>query len=239
MNFRALKESDLFSLMKLYQLSKTLNKDLLLTNYQELLLNFQREDTLWFCIEENQELLSAVCLLIDREQSICRIHRFYTLDSFRDSDEFNSFFWTELLNNLQKEGLQVLYTVTKNLSTSQQKTSRDKGFKLLGVFPNFHGEFLKLVGLTAYFFEGVLQKRYKNFLLHPKLEKLYSVSKKECNLNDLRLFDKPPYDRPQNQTIQLECIEAPQFVLEKFLNLKQKKVISIHFYPFQLPHKSI
>lgn len=245
MIIRRAQASDAFSLMRLYQLApNALNRDSLLVSYNDLIANLESPQCLWLVAEDKNDLVAAVSIQKDTDQYLYRFNRLYFLKTYENDRSFISDFFDFILNTLHEEKAQILYTVTRLLSPALQEVAREKGFKLLGLFPNsLGGEYLRLVGLQAYFFQGVLSEknRYQQFSLHPMLEGLYGLVKRECNLSNLNIskvvtsVENSQYPTPSP----LEYIVAPFYILEKFEELKEMKSLSIHFYPFQNPNAVI
>jgi hypothetical protein len=244
-HYRLAEARDVFPLLKLYQIARTPGfEDAVFLDVKKLLDVIQSQNSAWIVAEKKGEILACFSLLIDRENRLAKINRFYVDPSWSE--------WVELLKEGlpllvkylkdQKRGIEVVYMTTRNFSLRQQDVALGMGFKILGVFPlSIPWEPTRINGLTALFFDGVLkERRYSEFTLHPLVAPFYEIARRECDLPPLEVAKVPNFGSMSFEKLPtLELIYAPNYVARKFALLEERKSLAVHFYPFSRPNTMI
>lgn len=147
-------------------------------------------------------------------------------------------FGHELINDEAKFPIEVLYATTRTVHAVAQKLTEKLNFKKLGIFPNAHRTTdYETHCLASLITDQAIQKRFKDFKIHPKIAPLFKMAKEELNLPDLNLAElKKPLDFELNHQFNLEVINAPKFVKERFNIVHNEGRIDNNFFPFHYPN---
>lgn len=243
--YRQAEERDVFPLMRLFQLSQASGqRDSLFLDHAKLKSAISSSDTSWIVGERDNQLLACFSILLDSENRLAKINRLFIDPSWEN--------WAQLLKDAlpllikyltdDKRRIEVIYTTTKTFTLKQQEMTLNMGFKIMGILPTSGGKDDSQVnGLTAYFCDGVLnERRHSEFSLHPIVVPFYELVRKECGLEPLPVAEKPEMGTLEFEPMpQLELIYAPNYVGEKFRKVRDRKSLSIHFYPFTQPNAII
>ncbi|MBU2574849.1 MAG: hypothetical protein KKH28_12310 [Elusimicrobia bacterium] len=211
-------------------------------NPQKILEEMQSENSILFAAEKGKDLVAVIFVLSERNHGLCKIYRMYADAGAEGAREILKKLLLFAMDHLQNSAFRpdVLYTTTRTLTLKQQEFTLDLGFKLLGIFPNVPGQAPSgFNGLTARYFNNALaDKRYTDFSLHPAIAPFYEITRKECGLGKLPVSPPaaPAEDRNRTTLPVLEALQAPGFVARRFDMLKERKFLSINFYPFQKPN---
>lgn len=243
--YRKADERDVFPLMRLFQLAQSADyKDSIFLDHHKLRSAILAPDSSWIVGERDNQLLACFSILLDAENRLAKINRLY-IDPTWES-------WEQLLKDAlpllmkyltdKKRQVEVIYTTARTFTLPQQEMTLSMGFKILGILPISGGVDISQVnGLTAYFCEGVLQnRRHSDFSLHPIITPFYELVRQECGLDPLSVAARPEMAILEFEKLpELELIYAPHYVGEKFRKLRERKSLSIHFYPFTRPNALI
>jgi hypothetical protein len=194
--------------------------------------------TAWIVAEREGAMLAVLSILIDRENHLAKLERLVVDPSWEQSEQVLREAMPLLRTYLGERAVEVLYTTTRGLTFAQQEMTLKTGFRVLGIFPfGKGGETLKIQGLTAYYFDGVLEKRRRSdFPLHPIVAPFFDICRRECGLPPLVLAPQPEVRGSFEKLPPLEFIYAPGFVAHRFNRLKERRTLSVHFYPFSVPN---
>ena len=235
-NFRRAVIADAFPMMNLYQLTcKSEPVDSVLLNYQKLVEEMPSEEVRWHVAEREGKIIGVFSLLVEPENRLARLNRLILDPRWADSERLIKAAFPFLLDRL-KDYAEILYTTTRTLTMEQQDLTLKMGFKLLGIFPNATGADRSGVnGITAFFFDDVLGERsHSTFRLHPAVLPYYEVVRRQCGLNQLMVWEGEAAGAVTEYEAlpALEIILAPNFVMNRFERLKERRTLSAHFYPF-------
>lgn len=241
-SFRVARPDDAFALMRLNQLCEGA-RDPLLLDARALQSDLGRADRLWVLAEESGEPAAFAALSLELPLRLGRIDlmgsRGETSSRRRRLDELMRFVMSELARRAE---LDVVYSTTRSLTLEQQASTLECGFKVLGVFPNAASadSSNRINGLTVWHAPGVLEeKRHSGFALHPAAAPFYELARRQCGLAPLRAAERPALAGGAAPLPELELIEAPRFVAERFRRLRERRSLSVNFYPFQEPNALI
>jgi len=242
-DYRRAEVKDVLALMRLHQMaSSNVFTDPLLLDYRALVKNVESGDSAWIVADAKGSLLAAISIELDTDNRLAKISRLLLDPAWVDSGAVLHQALPLLVHYLKEKGIEVLYTTTRTLSLAQQQLTLKLGFRLIGIFPNAQGaDPLKLNGLSAYYFDSVLQeKRQADHRLHPRIVLLYDLVRKNCDLPPLPVAEVSELPRTENVPLpSLETIFAPDFVAHRFRTLKERRSLSVDFYPFQQPNALI
>jgi hypothetical protein len=242
-DYRLAEKKDAFPIMKLYQ--KTLSDravEPLFLDIRNLENALAQADCFWVIGERHGEVVAVLSLQFDRENRLAKIARSIVDPTWEDSTAILKNALPMLVEYMgsEKRGIDVLYTTTRAFDIRQQQLTLKLGFKVLGFFPGSAESTgkMNLTGLTAYFYEDVLEKtRFTDFSLHPLLAPLYEIARRESHLPALTLGERVQIPQEGFEPVpELEIIHAPAFVRHRFQELKQRKSLAVQFYPFTEPN---
>ena len=246
--YRRAEGGDVQPLMWLYQLAcadDPLAVPLLLDR-KALVQALNSREMLWIVAERAGSLLASLSILVDGENRIAKLDRVLIHPEWAESLDVLTEALPLLIGYLGEKSVEILYTTTKGLTHTQQEVTLEKGFKLLGIFPNAVGsDPTGLNGLSAYFYPGVLgDRRQAAFPLHPDLKGIFEITRSQCLLPPLPILGTeaekgaaPIAEKwKSSQSPQLELILAPRLVAHRFARLKERRSLSTSFYPFQSPN---
>ncbi len=134
--------------------------------------------------------------------------------------------------------VEVIYATTRTATPAAQKVVRKMGYKNLGLFPNVRKtENYETHCLSAKFAKNVLENKFSNFKLHPKIKGIYDIVRKDCRLPDLEVAQPSEYAnlKKDKDIPTLEIIDAAEFVARRFKVIKDKQFL-YNLYPFQKPN---
>lgn len=242
-NYRLAAKEDAFPILKLYQKSLAgMAIEPMFLDVRKIEHALVQPDTFWILGEKAGEVIAVLSLMLDRENRLAKIARHIVDPAWEDSTIILKNALPMLVEYLSsdKRGVDVLYATTRAFDLKQQELSLKLGFKVLGFFPGsaaMSGK-MNLTGLTAYFYNGVLEKkRFTDFAIHPALAPFYDIARRESGIGDVRLGERPVIPQEGFESVpSLEVIHAPEFVRHRFQSLKQKKSLAVQFYPFTEPN---
>ena len=237
-NYRRAETSDAFELMNLYQRCCTTERpdDAVLLDYKELLKALVSEGEFWFLSELDGKILSFFSMMTDAENRLAKINRVVIDPEWKESSAILKGALPLLLERIS-DTVDLIYTTTRTLTLQQQELTLAMGFKVLGVFPNAIGaDRSRVNGISAYYLNDVLKERQATFSLHPQVAPFFELVRKQTNLPALPKFESSYPTQRFHDLPELEIINAPGFVKHRFERLKERKSISVHFYPFQEPN---
>ncbi len=244
-NIRIARESDTFSIQKVYQMAdESVFDNSFFSSIRQLKESFAQEDHLWVVFEENEKVEGFAWLFIDEDQQIAKISRLLVaFDSIEQKRSRTTEFLTQLIQFVDDHPAQIdiLWANSRPLDHEQNLPAK-LGFRVLGIFPNGReDDYTAVTALIAYFYNKCLElERITDTQIHPKLAEIYNLAKEQCNLELPKLsnLEDPPAissDSPPK----LEIIEACDFVTHRFNRLKSRNFLSTTFYPFHEPNALI
>ncbi len=242
LGFRRAMPRDAFGLMQLYQLAnpKASEKSDEMMLYQDRLsVEIAGDQNIWLIGERGSEIVLYLGMQVDRINRLAKITRVAFHPDISTAEDLFEEAMPQLLTYLAEKGVEVVYTTTRTITLAQQEITLRLGFKMLGVFPNaFGGDPLKINGLSAYFFDGVLKNRKKaRFSLHPNVAPYYEKVRQACGLEELPVAKPKVLEKFVGHPLpELEIIHAPKFVTSRFEKLRGRQALSVHFYPFHEPN---
>lgn len=239
-NLRPADAEDAFQLMRLYQLSSVrTGQDPLFLNYGGLVECIRSSSEIWMVVEDRGDMVAMSSSLVDSEQRLCKIQRIYCDPLIGGMAEIQKDLIDSLIEKASAD-VDVIYCTSKLLTFSQVELTESIGFRVLGIFP-ISTLTEEISGLTAYFYPGVLEAmRYTDFPLHPMIEPFYEILRKKWDLPPLAVKEDVTLPEFAGGGIpELEMITAHRFVSRRFQRLRERKMLSSNFYPFQEPNTLI
>lgn len=244
--FRRAQAHDVFQILELYLSIYAGNYTNQMMTQPALLRDSLLDPNIFWMVAETQgegaRVVGSVVYQIDRKNALAKVFGAVVEPGFRGQ---------HLTETMMKAGydllrqvippIEVVYATTRTVSAAPQKLTSNLGYHKLGIFPNVH----KTHGyethcLTALFAEDAIQKRYTDFLIHPKVAPIYEIARRECGLPalaiDERYLTSPQYGG--KEALEIEKIEAPLFVKRRFQEDRAEAPTEEHhwFYPFLEPN---
>lgn len=138
------------------------------------------------------------------------------------------------------KGLALVYITTRTVHKVAQILTEKMGFKKLGIFPNAHKTVqYETHALAGLYFDDSLAKRFTNFKQHPLIAPLFQLAALETNLPKMEVAEDWIAKSYKGKAPVLELISAKEYVLNKYLRLKEKGEIDLGFFPFHKPTSMI
>lgn len=235
--------ADAFELIRLYQEScrsaGQAPQDPVLGDLRRLEAGLGRKDQLWVVAERHGALEAFVSADLEPDNRLAKIQRMAAAGIGAARGKLLSQALGFLMREIvRSESFDVCYSTTRTLTLEEQAVTLEHGFHILGVFPTARSaDENRLNGLTAWYADGILTgKRYSDFALHPVVEPFYELARRQCGLKALPKAAAPVRPQPQDGAPALELVEAPLLVAERFKRLRQRRNLSVNFYPFQSPN---
>jgi hypothetical protein len=234
-------EEDIFKISELYfEVYNGTYPDPIISNLK-LMKNFiSNMDNYWMVGEKDNQLVASLIYEYDPQHKIAKAFGAVVSTKVRKAGIAEALMWfaLELINEDTKNGLELTYATTRTVHPVAQLLTNKLDFKKLGIFPNVHRTTdYETHCLASRFSERALENRFKDFKLHPKIMPLFKLAQQELALPDLEeafLKENMPFELLHN--FKLEVINAPSFVLERFLKVKQEGKLDNSFFPFHTPN---
>lgn len=232
-------EQDIFGISALYfEVYDGLYPDPLMSDIQILKNFLKNSDNFWILAEAGHRLVGSVVFEYDPAHRLAKAFGAVIQPHYRGSNialELMNYAFDHIKTET-KEGLEVCYSTTRTVHLAAQKLTRKIGFKELGIFPNVHKTTdYETHCLAAYYQGKALEKRFTSFKLHPQISKLFEIARLEASLAKISIAKT--FSVIQNvQPFELEMINAPKFVGERFKKVKQEGKIDNSFFPFHQPN---
>lgn len=182
----------------------------------------------------------TVSYRVNRENRLAKVFGAVVLPAYRGASITRDLLlagWEEL--SALPSPVEIIYATTRTVSTTPQELAVRLGYRSLGIFPNVHktDEF-ETHCLTAFYAPSVLEKRYTDFALHPKIVPLFDLVRTECGLPPLDVATGRTSESASKKPVRpdLEVILAERFVQHRFQ--AEKPLVERHhwFFPFLQPN---
>lgn len=209
-----------------------------LTDYNLVSLELSSKNSLLFVASLGEKIVACLSMKYDSENEIVKASAAVVNPKFRGDNLTEKLIRSSLdyIKNKDKK-VSLVYSTTRTVNAAAQTLTENLGFKKLGVFPNVHKtEDYETHTLTALINDSIFEKRHLDFELHPKLENLYNIVKKECSLTDLNVAKEWKQKVYSGDVPALEFINASNFVAERYKSLKESQEIDLGFFPFHIPN---
>jgi RimJ/RimL family protein N-acetyltransferase len=233
-------ENDIFQISQLYfDVYQGTYPDPLMKDFS-LIRNFiNSHQGFWFVTKTPQgEIIASVLACYDQENLIAKAFGAVVRHEHRGHGVME-----ELLaygiNFLKTQtiGVDVIYSTTRTVNEAAQTLTEKLGFKKLGIFPNAHRtNDYETHCLAAIVTPNAIEKRYKNYKLHHRLESLYKVVNSELNLGELETVVPEAPTKVLQSPGDLEVVQSPKFVAFRYATLKSEKKLEFEFFPFHQPN---
>lgn len=237
-SYRFAAQEDTFPLMELYQKgSPFIYEEPLFLESCKLLESIKSSEFLWIAALEGKDIKGVLAIKLEKEQRLCKIYRAYTVSEYSHNQEL----FLEMLRfataYLEKDNLyDLFYNTTYNITLEQQAATTKLGFEVSGIFPIIKDvEAAYINGAASYYFKNVLVDKGQDiFNIHPIVAPLYEVVRKRLKLPVLPIaVNCGKLLKDMEPLPELEIITAPKFVSKRFETLRDRKFLSVNFYPFQ------
>jgi len=200
---------------------------------------------IWVVVKYNKKIIASVLYETDLQHRLAKVFGGVVLSEYRGMNllEHMMVYGSEQLIHKTKS-IDVIYAITRTVTSAPQLVTKKLGYKMLGIFPNIHKtDIYETHALTALFHKGVLENRFSDFKIHPKIRSLFNIVKNECGFNNLSVAVEEEYTIPtlfSTNLPKLEIIDnAPEFVYNRFKELDKLDQLPIHFFPFHIPNMMI
>ncbi|MCK5357026.1 MAG: hypothetical protein KAJ48_01415 [Elusimicrobiales bacterium] len=238
----AIKE-DALNLARFYKSIHKPAKIVALPTSKEIQSLIENETAFYFMAENKSDIIAIISIMPEKEHGLAKIHQMIISPAEKNQEKIFLKLLNFTVDYIEKnlKAIDMLYCTTRTLKSRQQELTINAGFKILGIFPKTMPSLpFEISGLTAYYFHDALSiRRNDNIKLHPVIKPFFAIAGKECGLKALPLGKISSESEPNFDLPILEIIQAPHFVSRKFNILKEQKMLSVNFYPFQKPNTLI
>ncbi|MBF0548274.1 MAG: hypothetical protein HQM08_27810 [Candidatus Riflebacteria bacterium] len=239
--FRNPCEDDILPIMRLYQLATSdIWRDRILLDYKALESAFEKEARNWLVGEKDGKVVGFASFLLESEQRLGKISRIYMDSAFVEDVELTRELFANLISR-NSDLMDIMYISTRYISFQQLEIALNQGFRIIGFFPiSPSQEKREVSALAAYFYPGVLENlRTQNVKTHPLIGSFFEAVFPELKIEVEPFKPSPNLEMPDNPIPELEILEASGLVVRKFQKLRELKLLTNNFYPFQQPNSMI
>lgn len=199
--------------------------------------------SLWVIVVHQGEIVGSVVYEIDPENRLAKTFGGVVHPDHRGSNllERSLQFGQRELTRSEDKGVEVVYATTRTATKAPQIVTKNLGYRKLGIFPNVHRtDTYETHCLVALFSGQALAKRFKSFQMHPDVDELYQIVRAECELAPLKIASREDIAdaMPTSQRLSMafEIIDAPNYTIHRFRQLRDSGQLGFHFYPFHEPN---
>ncbi len=238
-SIRPASHGDVMPIVEMYQgAAVEVMNDPLFLDHRKLGSSLSDKGFQWIVAEAGGKIVGVLAVKRDLEQRIGKIVRLYT-DPLADGGRKIQRSLIAAAAEAGRPQLDLLFITTRFISFDQLLLSVEEGFRFLGFFPTSARERTRNpAGVTVRYFDGVLEgKRFQGFPLHPIVAPFFELICDDWTLPPLPAFHPPRVEEALGTgAVELELIEAPNFVRRKYSRLREMDLLSTNFYPFQEPN---
>lgn len=193
---------------------------------------------LWAVAEDARGLRAVASLTLEPDNRIAKLYRLFTMAVWEERRALLSGCLRVAMKAvLDRDMADVVYCTARTINSADQLLTLEHGFEAIGIFPNApSADGQKVSGLAAWYAEGVLDKRYVDYAMHPAVRPFFDLARKRLGFADLPSAGPLTMPDAGQALPPLEVIQAPQFAAEQFRQLKERSKLSVNFYPFQAPN---
>ena len=194
---------------------------------------------LWAVAEDATGIKAVASLTLEPDNRLAKLYRLFTLAAWEQRrDLLTGCLHLAMKTVLDRNLADVAYCTARTINSADQLLTLEHGFKAIGIFPNApSADGQKVSGLAAWYGPGVLSRRYADYALHPAVRPFFELARTQLGFADLPRADAScllPDTAPALPP--LEVIQAPLFAAEQFRQLRERRKLSVNFYPFQAPN---
>jgi hypothetical protein len=206
----------------------------------------EEERIVCFAAAKRGRTLAMLSLLSQKEHGLCKLHQMGGEDMapgavLRALVDFAVASIQETL-----KWADILYCTTRTVTWDEQRLTRDAGFKVLGIFPRAETHAPRagkgesgFSGLTAIFLGDTLsRRRHSGFGLHPAIQPFFEIVRGQLGLEALPAASVQSAPAT-GECPTLELVQASNFVARRFQKVRERKSLSVNFYPFTEPNALI
>ncbi len=193
---------------------------------------------LWTVAEDALGITAVASLTLERDNRLAKLYRLFTLAVWEERrDVLMGCLRLAMKTILNSNLADVVYCTARTINSADQLLTLEQGFKAIGIFPNApSADGQKVSGLAAWYAPGVIERRYADYAMHPAVRPFFELARAQLSFSDLpqAAVFLPP--ETGSALPPLEMISAPLFAAEQFRMLKERRKLSVNFYPFQAPN---
>lgn len=233
-------EKDIFQISQLYfDIYQGTYPDPMMKDFSQIKKFISSQYGFWFLTkDENDLIIASVLACYDEENLIAKAFGAVVRNEYRGQGIMEELlaYGIHYLSS-ETKGVDVIYSTTRTVNEAAQTLTEKLGFKKLGIFPNAHRtNDYETHCLAAIITPAALEKRYKGYKLHHRLDSLYKVVNSELELGDLEVVIPETPSKTLVIPEELEVIQSPKFVAFRYSTLKTEKKLEFEFFPFHQPN---
>jgi len=208
-----------------------------LTDFNLVAKELKEKNSILFVAAIDKKIVACLNMKYDQENELVKASAAVVDPKFRGDNLTEKLIQSGLdyIRSLDKK-ISLVYSTTRTVNAAAQTLTQNLGFKKLGVFPNVHKTVeYETHTLAAIIYDSLYEQRYRDFELHPSLNSLYQIVKKECSLSELNIAKNWKEKIYNGEVPELEFISAKNFVRQRYSKRKESKDIDLGFFPFHKP----
>lgn len=193
---------------------------------------------LWAVAEDALGIKAVASLTLETDNRLAKLYRLFTPAAGEERRDMLTGCLRLTMNTVLDRNLaDVAYCTARTINSADQLLTLEHGFKAIGIFPNApSADGQKISGLAAWYGPGVIGRRYGDYALHPAVRPFFELARTQLGFADLPQADASRLIPETAPPPPLERISAPLFAAEQFRQLRERRKLSVNFYPFQTPN---
>lgn len=199
--------------------------------------------SLWVIALHRSEIIGSVVYEVDIENRLAKTFGGVVHPDHRGAGilERSLKFGQAELTRTEEKAVEVVYATTRTATRAPQIVTHNLGYRKLGIFPNVHRtDTYETHCLVALFLGRALKKRFTGFQMHPDVDQLFQIVRTECELPELEIASREDIVAAMPSSSRLnfafEILDAPNYTLHRFRQLRDSGQLGFHFYPFHEPN---
>ncbi len=209
----------------------------LVYNPQECAKAIESDRYVWLLAKEGDQAVGSVIFTVQRSARLGKVFGGVVSDEFRGQDLASTMLSYGVERLIGSGAAKTVYATTRTVSLAPQRLAEKAGFKKLGIFPNVHRvQRSETHTLAVYFGAGALESRTGAPRLPLVLKPFFQLVQREAGLGDAEYADLALAPVDAGAATPFEVIQAPQFILRRFQEVKSAGKLSLDFFPFHEPN---
>lgn len=209
----------------------------LVYNPQECAKAIESDRYVWLLAKDGDQAVGSLIFTVQRPIRLGKVFGGVVSDEFRGQDLASRMlaFGTEAL--VRGGAARTVYATTRTVSLAPQRLAEKAGFKALGIFPNVHRVLRSETHTLAVFFgRGALAGRARTPRLPLVLKPFFELVARQTGIGEAEYVELPMPAEGGGAATPFEVIQAQQFILRRFQEVRDAGRLALDFFPFHEPN---
>lgn len=203
---------------------------------QECAKAIESDRYVWLLARDGDQAVGSVIFTVQRSAALGKVFGGVVSEEYQGQDLASQMLSLGTETLVREAGVRTVYATTRTVSLGPQRLAEKAGFKKLGIFPNVHKvQRPETHTLAVYFGDGALKRREVTPRLPLVLKPFYQLVRRETGIGEAEYVDEP-MPEVDGACTPFEHIQAPQFILRRFREVKEEGRLSLDFFPFHDPN---